>query len=486
MSTAANRNFAAAQRERNRRVALSLDDPSFLAVTGDPAGDAFFGSLHDKADAARAAGMGFRADLSSIGRDDVPMQGGGRLTATDRAGIAGNIGLGQLTDANAIRQLTMNRLNSARQDEIVDSLRASDQDRQLAEAFATPERASITTETTGPDGKTAFAIRNAGPETERQRMLATAPPPMRPTLMAQWAAQDAAAQKAEADKIEAQAKLTAATGKAAESAPIPPMVDASGKPLTGPAVLAQLPDTMRATVQAVLDGRQALPTGTATKDPYWKQVIQFANQADPNFDAVNYNARANTRKDFTSGKAAGQINAINTAIGHLHQLSGEGEKLGNFGINWVNSIYNALTPGGSARGVTLNNFNTLKEGVGTELMRVWRQVGAGSEKEIEEWKSTIRDAKSPEELKGAFQTIGGMLESKLESLDKQYKEGMGTDRVSAISPESRQRLDALQGIKSGGADIIYARDPQGNIHSAKKGTALPPGWQETTAPGGSK
>lgn len=212
MSTAANRNFAAAQRERNRRVALSLDDPSFLAVTGDPAGDAFFGSLHDKADAARAAGMGFRADLSSIGRDDVPMQGGGRLTATDRAGIAGNIGLGQLTDANAIRQLTMNRLNSARQDEIVDSLRAADQDRQLAEAFATPERASITTETTGPDGKTAFAIRNAGPETERERLLATAPPPMRPQLMAQWAAQDAAAAKQ--TEIERHNKATETGGAA--------------------------------------------------------------------------------------------------------------------------------------------------------------------------------------------------------------------------------------------------------------------------------
>lgn len=33
-------------------------------------------------------------------------------------------------------------------------------------------------------------------------------------------------------------------------------------------------------------------------------------------------------------------------------------------------------------------------------------------------------------------------------------------------------------------DVIYARDPQGNIHQAKAGTALPAGWQQVQKPGG--
>jgi hypothetical protein len=36
------------------------------------------------------------------------------------------------------------------------------------------------------------------------------------------------------------------------------------------------------------------------------------------------------------------------------------------------------------------------------------------------------------------------------------------------------------------SDVIYARDADGNIHQAKRGTALPKGWQETTAPGGAR
>jgi hypothetical protein len=235
--------------------------------------------------------------------------------------------------------------------------------------------------------------------------------------------------------------------------------DANGAPLTGDALLSKVAPPIAATVRAVLDGRQAIPSGTATKDPYWKGVIALANQVDPNYDTVDFNARNKTRQDFTSGKSAQQINAINTVVGHLHDLSGAGDKLDNTGVDWFNGLRNRfLTSGGSTRGVALNNFNTLKEGVANELMRTWRQSGAGSEKEIEDWKSTIDASKSPEELQGAFKTIGGMLESKLGALDSQYKQGMGTQAVSAITPESRTRLDALQGM---GGKPAGAADPLG-------------------------
>jgi len=32
--------------------------------------------------------------------------------------------------------------------------------------------------------------------------------------------------------------------------------------------------------------------------------------------------------------------------------------------------------------------------------------------------------------------------------------------------------------------VIYAKDPQGVTHKAKKGTPLPPGWKLTNAPTG--
>ncbi len=308
---------------------------------------------------------------------------------------------------------------------------------------------------------------NAPPPTiaeQRARVLAALPGHLRPTYEQAFAAQDDKT-KAEDLAIRKQTEVERENrAKDAANAPFVSPVDAQGVPVTGPAVLQTLPLSKQKLVTAVLEGRQAIPSGTALKDPYWKGVLETANLIDPNFDTVNFNSRANTRKDFTSGKSAGQINAINTVVGHLHDLAGEGERLGNFGYDWANAIYNKLTPGGSKRGVTINNFNTLKEGVGTELMRLWRQAGVGSEREIEDWKSTIDAAKSPEELRGAFSTVGGMLESKLDALDSQYKQGMGTDKVSAITSESRKKLDALQGVKGGGGGgSVKLQAPDGSV-----------------------
>jgi hypothetical protein len=60
--------------------------------------------------------------------------------------------------------------------------------------------------------------------------------------------------------------------------------------------------------------------------------------------------------------------------------------------------------------------------------------------------------------------------------------------LDGIAFESGKAYDEFYGEsrpgRGGGGDVIYARDPQGNIHSAKKGTALPAGWQVTNAPGG--
>jgi hypothetical protein len=302
------------------------------------------------------------------------------------------------------------------------------------------------------------------PVAARAAILEKLPGHLRPAYEAQFAAQDAANRSALlAERKQAEVERHNTETEAVNKPFVPPVDPATGAPLTGDAMLKTLPPSKQALISSVLAGKQAIPTGAALKDPYWKGVIETANLIDPNFDTVNYNARANTRKDFTSGKAATQINAINTVVGHLHDLAAEGKNLGNTGMDWLNSIYNTLTPGGSKRGVAINNFETLKEGVANELMRTWRQVGAGSEKEIEDWKATIGAAKSPQELQGAFKTVGGMLESKLDALDSQYKQGMGTDRVSAITPESRKKLDALQGLEGAKTTVGAPKPPPGLV-----------------------
>jgi hypothetical protein len=41
------------------------------------------------------------------------------------------------------------------------------------------------------------------------------------------------------------------------------------------------------------------PNGPALKTPYWQNMLRNVAQFDPEFDAVNYNARSKTRADFT-------------------------------------------------------------------------------------------------------------------------------------------------------------------------------------------
>lgn len=452
------------QRYRRSRV----DDRGVPLDVGGPmptyGWEAFFGALQRQKEEANANGMNYRADLSGIGSDgSLGNPGGGRLTPQDREGIAGNVFLGQLTDQNRARLLQDKMVADQARADAVGGLQKG-YEQQTLSSMVPLAKAPVTTAGVDAKGNPAITMRPNPSETPIDRLSSLVPGGAQPVFQAQLATLK---EKADADALaeRKQAEVERANrAKEAENAPFLAPKDATGTPLTGAAVLQTLPSSKQNLIKRVLSGEQAIPSGSALKDPYWKGVVETAGLVDPNFDTTNYNARSKTRQDFTSGKAAGQINAINTAVGHLHDLATKGDQLGNFGLNWVNSVYNTLTPGGSKRGVALNDFNTLKEGVGTELMRVWRQVGAGSEKEIEDWKRTIGDAKSPEELRSAFSTVGGMLESKLGALDSQYKQGMGTDAVSAISPESRAKLDALEAGKPGGSSgggTVKMRAPNG-------------------------
>jgi len=460
------------------RYTGTLNDPLQQAQSNymGPRWANWFGEIQKQEEDAQDAGKSFRVGWGGFGNaiqeGDMPARSRyGSLavpTADDGLpeGFAGNLALSALVDQNRARLIQDKMIANATRDDAINSMKQSYGEHVLASQLAPPIDPHVLTHDAATPGQSEkFTLR---PDTsqpagdpramlEHQIQRLPANHPVRLQMESQLAKSDALnLDKAKLDE-------TKRHNQAAEeaNAPFKAVTDASGAPVTGPAVLEKVPPPVAATVKAVLEGRQALPTGTATKDPYWKGIIGLAQQADPTFDAVDYNARSKTRQDFTSGAASKQINAINTVVGHLHDLADVGSKLDNTGVDWFNALRNKLTTGGSQRGVAINNFETLKEGVATELMRTWRQVGAGSEKEIEDWKSTISAAKSPQELQGAFKTVGGMLESKLNALDNQYKQGMGTDRVSAITPDSRAKLDALQGVKGGGGGTVRLVSPDG-------------------------
>lgn len=243
-------------------------------------------------------------------------------------------------------------------------------------------------------------------------------------------------------------------------------------------VLAGLPSGTQAIVKALVDGRQQFPTGTALKSGYWQKMLELVGKYDPSFDTINYNARSKTRADFTSGKSAAQVNALNTVIGHLSDLSDAADSLKNSWSPTWNSIANAAKTATGNKEV--KQFDTIANAVADEATRVWRQAG-GTEADIRSWKNDLASAGSPAQLHGVIATIGDLLNSKLEALQAQNEQGMGTAGVKMIAPKAETALQKLRGRAGTGTaaptgGVIRARDPQGKLHEAKAGTPLPAGW----------
>lgn len=225
---------------------------------------------------------------------------------------------------------------------------------------------------------------------------------------------------------------TPGTGQAAPQAQI-----------NGAAYLQSLPKQVADQVKALAEGRMQFPAGYALRSPYWQSMLSAVSQYDPSFDAVNYAARSKTRNDFTAGKSAQSINALNTVIGHLGQLSDAADALNNTSYPLLNKGLNFIaTQTGDPR---VKNFDITRKAVVDELTRVYRGTG-GSEKDIQTWSEAINAANSPEQLHSTLAQISDLLESKMNAMGEQYRQGMGTTAqpLQLVTPGARTALDKME------------------------------------------
>jgi hypothetical protein len=206
---------------------------------------------------------------------------------------------------------------------------------------------------------------------------------------------------------------------------------------SGDDYLATLPAPLAGQVKALAEGRRAFPTGSALRSPQVQELVAAATQYDPTLDAANAATRVATRKDFTSGKAAQNITAMNTALGHLGSLSNAAAKLENRSFPLWNTVANmAEQATGDPR---VKNFTLARNAVSNELMKVFRGTG-GSVSEIEEWQNNIDSSDSPEQLHATITQATDLLRSRLEAMNDQYGRGMGKsgDPIQLLSPHAQQ------------------------------------------------
>lgn len=221
-----------------------------------------------------------------------------------------------------------------------------------------------------------------------------------------------------------------------------PSSQASWKPLEGDDYLKTLPPQIGSQVHALAVGRMQFPSAFALKTPYWQNMLSAVSRYDPTFDAVNYNARAKTRSDFTSGKSAQTLNSLNTALGHLDTVDKAGDALQNGEMTPLNWVKNSLSPlvGYNEPG----NFNTDAGLVSEELTKVYRQTG-GSEADIQRHLQDLSVNASPEQRRGALNQIATLLQSKIKAMGDQYNQGMGTtkDPPSLLNPHAASTFQRL-------------------------------------------
>ena len=217
--------------------------------------------------------------------------------------------------------------------------------------------------------------------------------------------------------------------------------------------LKSLPSSDATIVKALAEGRKSFPTSFALKTPYWRNMLQQVANYDPSFDEVNYQARAKTRSDFSSGTSAKNITSFNTAIGHMGTLYDAADKLDNSTFRTYNTVKNWVKSETGAPEV--NNFKIAAQAVSDELERAFRGTG-GNLHEIQQWQERLSSSNSPAQLKDAVKTGVELLRSRIDAVNEQYKRGMGTtaDVTSLLNPKALETLKKLPG----GGDIAGKSD----------------------------
>jgi len=224
-----------------------------------------------------------------------------------------------------------------------------------------------------------------------------------------------------------------------------------GAPGGPPPTIDKVPGSIQGRVKAIMDYRDKLPAA-GRNNPVNTAISYWVNKLDPEHDETNFPARNKLITSFTSGPESKQINAVNTALGHVGVLSDAIDALNNSNVPALNAIANKL---GVAIGNTpATTVQTIVHRVGPELAAAYIQ-GGGGEGERGTTADDFSLSKGNDQLKANVAVTAKLLRSKIGSLENQYKQTMGRDDFQDrfITPEAKGTLQKLspQGGAGGGA-----------------------------------
>lgn len=208
---------------------------------------------------------------------------------------------------------------------------------------------------------------------------------------------------------------------------------------------ANVPDDLKTSIQELVNGDALISDLVKSRGIQGTQQIQklinYAQSIDPSYsintEKQRYAFKQKWVNDNVTG-SAGSKTAINTALGHLADLSEASKELPGSILKKMNSVKNILSKEFGDPAVT--NFRIVLEALGSELAKVYKG-GVPNEGEIRAWQESLAANFAKSQLSGAFNTTAKLLSGKLTALRYTYKSAMGKEYdQSLIDPDKRQAL----------------------------------------------
>ncbi len=221
---------------------------------------------------------------------------------------------------------------------------------------------------------------------------------------------------------------------------------AEGAGLSGDEYLKTLAPGIASQVKALAEGKLAI-TPRTLQSPQGAALLQMAMQYEPGTDQTTFTSRNATSRDAATGALAKSSNALNTVAGHMAELADSADKLNNTRFPWANKVKNWASQ--ATGNPEVNAFNLNLMGVADELERAYRGAG-GSAGQIEQWKTTLGDASSPDQFKAVLAKGADMLQSKLDANQAQIDQGMKSTKhgIKAITPKAEAAFARLRGTQA--------------------------------------
>lgn len=189
-------------------------------------------------------------------------------------------------------------------------------------------------------------------------------------------------------------------------------------------------------------------------------LLTEVKSINPQFKSSDFDVEKKVQEAFTSGNYSQQLNSINRAREHMQTFLDTAADLDGGNVKAFNRLGNAFSVEfGSDK---VGNLNIAKQAFSSEVGKAFAGASVGVS-DREELDKQINAASSFTQLAGAARTADKLLAGAQTALKQTYESG-------------RQAQPNFGQNNQGG--VIYARDPQGKLHSAPAGTALPAGWKQ--------